>query len=461
MNKAMKQWSTAAGIILLSAGMLSGCGRTTPSGLIKEAMANVSDASSYTGNLNLSMTMGVKQDGVSMDMEVGMDMDMEATNKPGEYHMNGVASLGFMNMSMEMEMYGKENKDGSKFTTYTNVNDSWTKYEEDIDDASDASDIMNLDGLISKGAKLDLQKDLEEENGKKVYVITTTASGDKMSAAEELLGGISGDSLDELDLSDMEGDVTIKIDKESRFLSSITIDFKDGLGEGNTIEENGVAVSLNNLIMTITFDEFNTVDKINLPKDAINATEMDDSSAEDILNGMAGNDTTSADDSIGTDGDGNYIIRDYGDKKEITIPPLKDFTLEKYSDAYSASFYKEGENYSSISAYYSVEQIDEYYTEEYLQNYQKDDQEYYTSNEEYTNVSFQDVKTVTAGKHKVKYTSLSYAYGDTLYYRTYQAWFLTDDGFAVICNLSESTSDAFGTYLTEEKIIEAMKSVEE
>lgn len=460
MYKRVKKLGIAAAFSLLSAGIMAGCMKNTPSAILKEAVENSAKVSSYASSLEIGMNMGVKQSGISMNLEIGMDMDVEFTNKPREYHANGSINLGIMDMSLETELYGIQNEDENKLTTYANLSGQWIKVETDEEESSAVEDVVNLEKLIDKGAELKLEKDAKED-GKEVYVITTKIAGEKLNTIQDFLGKTTGETVEKVDFSDLEGDATIKIDKKTRLPVSFSMEFNTPSGKGVSVENDGVEVTLDNFTIATTFHEYDTIDKISLPEEALDAIEMEGDSANDILNGISGDDESYEyeKEEIETDGNGNYIVKDYSDKKEVLIAPIAGMELRDTSDAYYASFSAEGED--SISVRYSVEELDEYYTEEDLINYQKEDQQYYTETEEYSDIVFEDVKTVAAGAYEMKYTSLSYTYNKSLFGKEYQAWILTDDGFAVVCSLSEEAFDEPGTFLNEEKIVEIMSGIKE
>lgn len=283
MKKQIKKLGMLAGVTLMLAGVLSGCGsKVTADSLIKEAEVNIEKVASFAGDLNMEMGMGMKQDGVSMDMNITMDMDVEATVKPDEYHMDGSMSLSTLGMSMDMEVYGKENEDGTKLMTYTYSEGEWTKSEEDITDEPFAATMLNLN--VDDSA-MTLEKETEKVNDKDAYVLKTTVSGEEFAESEEAFGAIVSDSLEGMDLSKLKAEVTIKIYKDSRLPASFVMEMTEGLGENATVESDGTEMSLTALKYSINFNEYDSVASIEVPAEAIAAAEAT-SSDDALLEGL-------------------------------------------------------------------------------------------------------------------------------------------------------------------------------
>lgn len=136
--------------------------------------------------------------------------------------------------------------------------------------------------------------------------------------------------------------------------------------------------------------------------------------------------------------------------------------VSEYSDATTAMFSTTAtDSFAYASAYYIVEKMDDYYTEQDIIDMFKSDVDYYNSAEEYTDVVYGDVKTVQVGDKEGKYVSCSYKYSDTLFEKEYQAWIITDDGYAISCYISDSGDGDYGTLIDEAKIVELLAGVTE
>lgn len=296
------------GMLLLAMGILSGCGKVTPEKLIEQASANVQKVSSYKAKMDMGFNVSMEQEGQTQDMALSMDADMDVTNKPVSYHLNGKLNIEQLNLSMGMEMYGIEDED--KATTYINVANQWSKSEvkkeKDSEKEKKNIDFTNLEQYLGENTKLVLADKTEKENDKEVYVISTTLGAEYFKQfTKQLKDAVSGqledmgqdeelmNQFEKMDFSAMNMDVKLKIYKDSKLPASISVDIKGGLNEllksmiaSFTPEE--VGVDITKCTFNITFTEFDTVEKIVVPKEALDAKSTDEQPSVDVLEDEVG-----------------------------------------------------------------------------------------------------------------------------------------------------------------------------
>lgn len=259
-----------ASVMLLSAMMLAGCGskkeEVTAESLVKQANENMEKAKSYTGDMDMQMSMNMTQDDYSMDLDMGMTGTIEATIDPEIFHMTGTMNMSLLDISMDMDIYD-ENKDG-EVTTYTGVADQWTKTVTAATESQ--SGMEDMYALASDGADMTLASETEKIGDKEVYVLTSTITGDKLQSLVASMGSVT-EGMD-IDLSTMEANVTMKIYKDTVLPASVSIEMKDN-GEG--MEAEGVIVKINSLNMVMNYNEFDKLDAITIPEEALAAEELD------------------------------------------------------------------------------------------------------------------------------------------------------------------------------------------
>ena len=124
-------------------------------------MKNQQKVTSLAADISLDMTMGVSQNDLDMSLDVAMDMDLEAIKDPQAYHMKAEVDLGSLDGKNTLELFAKENKAGTKVTTYTSANGEWTKSEEKAEDEP-TDEITDLDHFHSDD--LILEKKTKEVN---------------------------------------------------------------------------------------------------------------------------------------------------------------------------------------------------------------------------------------------------------------------------------------------------------
>lgn len=428
-----------AGALVMLACAVTGCNKTTPEGLLKEAMDNSKKASSFEGALEMDMKMKIAQSGVSMDMEAAADLDITATNDPAAYHIKGNLDLDVMGLSMDMEMYGEE-KDGQNITyTYDTQKEEWSKTvsEKTKDDDSNAM-ILDLGTIVRKKNELKLAEKTEKENKQEVYVITTEVSGEDISDVMEATGDLMGDMAD-LELSKAKADVTIRIYKESRLPASVSVKMENGPGGSLADDGNGTQVQLESFSYAISFKEYNAVKKIAIPKEALRAEETQ--SNEDLLDDLAEEEPEEPeeeDDTLQTDEKGNYILTNWDKLKEVTLSTPKGYELSDESTCYSIVFENTEvdpeDGYLAVD--YKLEEFSDYWTEEDMIQGFAADKDTYEASQEYSNIKYQDKKQIKVGDFDVSYISLSYDYEDKIHQENYLAWVDLPEDFAIKCRIS-------------------------
>lgn len=261
-----------ASVMLLSAVAFGGCGKkeVTAESLIKEANENMEKAKSYMGDMDMQMSMNVSSQGVAMDMDIGMQGTIEYTAEPEIVHMKGTMNMPFLGLSMDMDMYSQVEDD--KATVYMCMMDEWMKSETGIDESS----IQDMYTIVGDGKDMTLAEETEKIDDREVYVLTSTITGEEfqeiMSVMENMADGVG-----EIDWSNMQANVTMKIYKDTILPASVSIEMSDS-GEG--IESEGVMVKFNNLSVVMNYVDFDSVDSIEIPEEALAAESVD---SEDIL----------------------------------------------------------------------------------------------------------------------------------------------------------------------------------
>ena len=266
--KRIQKIFLAAGAIML---LFSGCKRT-PSAVdvLKEAVKNTHETQTFSGNM--AVNMGVRMEeagGVSVSMDLNIDMDMEAVRKTGAYHMKGEAGTGFMDFMTGIEVYGVPEKDGTNFFTYLYLDGYWTKMKNAVDEKKNTENLMNLENYIANGSELKMEG-TETENGREVYVISTDGRGG-LENTDVILNSLLGSQDISVDLKDINTKVTFKIYKDNGLPASVTSVFSGEDGEAFSVSDGVGEVDIENMKLTLSFKEFDTIDKIEVPDEAAGA----------------------------------------------------------------------------------------------------------------------------------------------------------------------------------------------
>nr|WP_317361687.1 DUF6612 family protein [uncultured Blautia sp.] len=253
--------------------MSTGCKKETPDSILKEAIKNQAEAKSVDGSMEMDMTMGMAQSGVSMELDMNLKMDIQMTQNPDMYHLKGSMGMDLMGLNVDMEMYGQESENGDKFTVYSMTNGNWEKYEEEQDeDVAEA--LANLDSISAEG--LELEKNLVEVKGKKAYKMTGFMEGEDLE--ESGLLNAAGEEAQNLDWSNVKAKVSIWIYKDSKLPAAMQIQVKDSPQPKDDTDD--AMVYLKSLNLKMEYKGYDKIDKIRIPKEALNAVEVDPDSED-------------------------------------------------------------------------------------------------------------------------------------------------------------------------------------
>ena len=259
-------------VMLLSAVVFGGCGKkeVTAESLVKEVNENMEKVKSYTGDMDMKMSMNVSSQGVAMDMDMGMQGTIEYTAEPAIGHMKGTMDVSLLGLSMDMDMYSQVEDD--KATVYMCMMNEWMKSETGIDESS----IQDMYAIAEDGKDMTLAEETEKIGDREVYVLTSTITGEEF---QEIMGVMENmtEGVGDMDWSNMQANVTMKIYKDTILPASVSIEMSDS-GEG--IESEGVTVKFNNLSVVMNYVDFDSVDSIEIPEEALAAKSVD---SENIL----------------------------------------------------------------------------------------------------------------------------------------------------------------------------------
>ena len=259
-------------VMLLSAVVFGGCGKkeVTAESLVKEVNENMEKVKSYTGDMDMKMSMNVSSQGVAMDMDMGMQGTIEYTAEPEIVHMKGTMDVSLLGLSMDMDMYSQVEDD--KATVYMCMMNEWMKSETGIDESS----IQDMYAIAEDGKDMTLAEETEKIGDREVYVLTSTITGEEF---QEIMGVMENmtEGVGDMDWSNMQANVTMKIYKDTILPASVSIEMSDS-GEG--IESEGVTVKFNNLSVVMNYVDFDSVGSIEIPEEALAAKSVD---SENIL----------------------------------------------------------------------------------------------------------------------------------------------------------------------------------
>ena len=220
---------------------------------------------------------------INMIMDIDMDMkesregddDTCYTSMEAEMNVTGLSALGSedQNQKFSQETYVTGKKDGSQFTTYSReVGGEWTKSEI----STNVKLIELFRSEMFKDAKF--SKNGGKVSGKDTYKLETDVSGDMVSdLLKNLSSNISLDSLG-IDFSSINASVVMYVYKDDKLPAKAEIDIKgmDSILKKALEESMGlggveVGVDVKEYHMDLEYKDYNSTDKIEIPKEALEA----------------------------------------------------------------------------------------------------------------------------------------------------------------------------------------------
>ena len=445
------------GVLLLVTGMvlmmLGGCRREpTAADIMRKTVENTGKAESFSGNMLMEAGIGIEESGLSLGFDMTIDMDIDAVKESGACHMKGSVKADLADLAMEMELYSIPEEDGSGITAYAKLGDEWTKVKNDEDEGNDIAALMNLENYLEKGTKLKLEEETEEKDGRELYVITTSADSNISKGVGAVMDGMFGNGGEDLDFGDAQLDVTFRVYRDEMMPESVSLVLSGQDGEELEIpNEEGSEITFRDLRLVLEFEEFNHLDEIKVPAEALEAQ----SDAMDIMGDLEKDDDTVAAENavepeLEKDSDGNYILTDWDGESEVFIAPREGMMLDQYSEDTYLCFYKDGDG--AYSATYTLETL---YDKEFYTESKKEEKESYESREEYSDIEYQEEREFEADGRKVTYVTLTYTYDETLYKKDVYAWTFIDDEHMLICEIGEYPEEK-GEYAVDEAVIKKL-----
>ena len=362
---------------------------------LEKAINNMSDLNSYT--LVVTANVSLKDADEKIDATVSVDASIDEKNKLAKLNANLDVNTSGTNLSFKIPAYVDvtDLKNGViyfKLPEMINETNEWSKMslgDLNLDEltGSTKEDIK----LNDKFKELDIIEKVESDiEGTYKY---------KLVLNEENIKKISEISDEDINISELENvdlskgvEVYIYVTEKENYLSKIVVDLK------NSINLDSADISVETLNVSVEIKDINSVEKIEIPSDAKNATEIELPDTDGIY---VPNDDDFNDDYNDDDNDDyveNYTIKEYGFEVEYNIPD----NLEPSSvNSDDFKIYRKGDDLRIIISNYwdsKDERFDDI----------EEEKEYYEKDSDTKNVSLSEEKTITVNGKDFAYKVLSY-----------------------------------------------------
>lgn len=286
----MRKWKKAGTIGLIAVMLcVSGAGckkKATPERLFKDMAKNGETIESISGKMTANMEFAVEGQSVGMKM----DFDLASVEKSEGFQMEGKLLMDIAGTEVSMDMSNYQVKEDDGLMSYTYVNDMWTKSPVESGEEEATLNAGMVEELTKQAKAFTLSEELVTVNGKECFELKGDIGGE---FATDVLGkdmldafGMGG-AVSEEELKELEIPCTITVYKKEILPASIFIDMKDVLM--TAMEESG-EMEIQELNLEMTFDEYNKVKEIKLPKEAKEEAIDADGSINGLLGGEMGED---------------------------------------------------------------------------------------------------------------------------------------------------------------------------
>lgn len=495
------------GALVLSS--LSGCGKETPEDILKEMANNTKEATSFAGNMDMNMAVDLSQSGVSMGVELGVSGDMEVVNDPAAFHFDGEVYFNMMNLSMDMEMYGVE--EDQVLHLYTKVADQWTHAEQSLEEANKAQEEMDMSKISSDIlSKMTMEEETKKEKDREQYIFHTVLTGEELNKWLSNMEEISKEDLEEVGLSELDVDVELAVDKEKKLPAGFTLDLNESLQKvlDQAMEElteasgQELSAKISNCALVLEFQDFNAIEKIEVPKEALDVESI---SGDDLLSGLEGGVLGAEEDLLEEESDpelnveepeitptevpeptvteepeaeptdvpeeeegefepeaprqaadGSYILKDYDESMEVSIKTPEGFQ-EGYMDKNFLSYSKETSDQEDtfVSMTYNIQQFDEYYTEQdFIDAFME--QEMSAQEYGYKSLECKEPQTIQVGNKKFTCLTMDFSYDGTDKNRQLCLLAPLDGEKYLQCMVSESALEGSCSLQADENLVKLL-----
>lgn len=264
-----KYWNrlAAAGMAAMMTGsLLTGCGtQATPENLLRDMTERMEETDSALCTMVMSMEATDGTDTIGLTM----DLDMETTSDPDAAHGKGRIDMDVSgtNIGTEMEIYSVEEND--QYVTYTMVENQWTRAENEESGMPGNEMFGDIEDQVDL---FELSEDLVDVNGQECFELQGNIGGDAVGSMleEDMLDSLAGIAVDESELASAEIPCTIDIYRETILPARIYIDMADIMT--SVMSGTAAGASFSECYIEMTFTEFDSVDEITVPEEALAAS---------------------------------------------------------------------------------------------------------------------------------------------------------------------------------------------
>ena len=268
---------------ILCAASFTACGgeKTGEAGDAKSLAAavaeNLDKIESFSGGMTMDFgaSASYEESGMeaNIDIAMGMDLELSATLDPAATQMKGTLSFSMMGQDMETDVESYTVEEDGERVSYADSGNGWVRTVQKDAEQEDFLNENIYDSIAGGQAEAVLEEEEAMVNGQAAYVISSELSGsdledfmsESFSGTDEMMGE------DSVDWGEGAAQIKIFIYKESRLPARVQVDCRDfgrALMEASVGNTPGVNIEISAFDMSLFFDEYNSVEAIQVPEEA-------------------------------------------------------------------------------------------------------------------------------------------------------------------------------------------------
>ena len=244
--------------------LAAGCGeKATSKSVLTKCYENVQKVKSAEGSseISIDMSQGESKMAVNMLMDTKMISDSKEMSAEGEIKISALGSES----AMEFELY--QVKEEERYVQYMEMMEQCMKESVDAEEVQQTIPVESFGMMKELYESFELSDKTIKVDDKECYEIKGELQGSDFVEAvdEKMLETMGLNGMFDADmLKDMEFPCEIAVDKKEMMPVSIRLEMKDAMEEMGLSE---LQIEIEECYMEQKFEKFNTVDKIEVPKE--------------------------------------------------------------------------------------------------------------------------------------------------------------------------------------------------
>lgn len=275
MKKKLVKYSCAilgSSIMILN---ITGCGKVTSESILKSMSQKMSKEENYKIDMLMDLKAGGTVQGLSVDINMNMDMGMKINTNPEIAHAEGNMSLEMLGMDQSSPLEVYTVKEGDNTVSYSKTGEEgWTKeVQGDLSKNLNAYDFKEFEKLASN---LELEKNTTDLDGIECYALKGILDGEALSTILDSALSVMNDSAEimgDANWAEIKIPIEFYITKKDSMPVKMSLDLQSMMLEvmKSAGAQEEVEFNCEKCTFDLKFGSFGEVETITLPEDVKNS----------------------------------------------------------------------------------------------------------------------------------------------------------------------------------------------